>query len=145
MALYLIDMMSFKSCELEAKRNFSQQSIEQKTQLLDTLRSIETNFCSSELDVHVKTNLEMFFFFFNFSDFKFVASFTKACLSYGAKCLVTVDAFYFLTAFLLGFGVLWLYYNRSTMNELQSLTKGNWRATSARIKNIPKSFSPNQF
>ena len=49
------------------------------------------------------------------------------CAMNGAKCTVTVDSFYYLTAFTTCIGIGWLVYYKKTVNMLQSLPKTSWK------------------
>ena len=57
------------------------------------------------------------------------------CVNNGAKCIINVDAFYFITGLCTIIGLFWFVYYRKTMNSLQSLPKTAWKISkSSNIK-----------
>lgn len=101
-ALYLIDILSFKQCE-GSLGSFHNSSVKlDKETYVSIMKRMEKNTCSTEVDI-------------------------ETCLKWGAQCIVSIDAFYTLTALALMFGMFWLYYYSKTMNHLQSLSRSNWR------------------
>lgn len=98
LALYLVEILSFKKCELNSFDIFKNSS----TNLKNLLRSIEKNTCETDFEI-------------------------KVCYANGAACKVTLDAFYFLTFLFLFLGIIWLTLYSKIITKLQSLSKTNWR------------------
>ena len=49
------------------------------------------------------------------------------CIYMGGKCIVLVDAYYFLAASCFLIGALWLFNYRNSLNILQSMPKTVWK------------------
>lgn len=111
LALYLIDLLSYKQCSFDFKSDKKKllMTTSKKRSFINFLKSIHLNTCSTELE-------------------------SQNCEKYGAKCLVSIDAFYFLTAILVIFGIFWLYNNKKPMYDLQSLPKSAWKISSWKSK-----------
>lgn len=61
----------------------------------------------------------------------------KNCLKFGAKCIIKMDAFYFLTIFCTFIGVLWMLWFKKTVFSLQSLAKNCWKISNLHVKKNP--------
>lgn len=113
LTLYLVDALSFKNC---VANSIHDSILLDKTNKQDFNQIIidtsNKNTCSNENEI-------------------------ETCIRLGAKCLVSVDAFYSLTIIATLFGATWLFYYSKTMHELQALTKSSWRVHKAR-KDIKK-------
>lgn len=105
LALYLIDLFSFKQCSFEPLTDSQILTTSKKKGFISFLKSIHKNTCSTSQE-------------------------SENCYKYGAKCLLAIDAFYFLTALCIVFGVVWLYRNKKSMYDLQSLPKSAWKINS---------------
>ena len=107
LALYLVDLFTLKSCTYDSSMRFLNSTIKANDNLRSLLDKIDKNYCSSDAEI-------------------------KECNLLNGKCVVLVDAYYFVAVFCGLIGIYWIVNNRTTLYFLQSLEKSVWKI---RIKN----------
>ncbi len=71
------------------------------------------------------------FFCFFFKVYNF-----KECASFGGKCIVTLDAYFFQTAICVVIGIIWIIWKKNTINGLQHLAKSCWKIPDSVVRKI---------
>jgi hypothetical protein len=57
-------------------------------------------------------------------------------LNFGGACATTFDAYYLLTGICISIGILWLYWKKKTVYNLQFLSKTTWKIPENTIRKI---------
>lgn len=108
-ALYLVDTFTNKACSHDLTINWDKLNSSKKKTLIAFLTKIEENKCSTTEQA-------------------------KNCAKNGAKCVIIVDAFYLLTGICIAIGIIWFFYYRKQINNLQLLSKSSWKIGKINVK-----------
>ena len=107
LALFLVDFFTLKSCTYDSSIRFLNSSARAIDNLRSILDKIDKNYCSSDAEI-------------------------KECNYLNGKCVVLVDAYYFVAVCCGLTGIYWIVKNRTSLYFLQNLEKSVWKI---RLKN----------
>lgn len=103
-ALYLANVLTFKYCssDILLASTKSASSLNNSTNLTESLQLIENNTCSSEV-------------------------LSKDCVNLGGVCLTQIDAYYIEAVACTVFAIFWIYKFKGVMFKLQDIPKSAWK------------------
>lgn len=118
LALYLVDTLSFKSCEMTVNSKLYNSSKVERESYIKKIQTAQINTCSNDKQI-------------------------MECTKLGAECNVTIDAYYTLTCVALFIGGIWLYHYSRNLKKLQSLPRSNWHVLRSSEKKKRKKITLN--
>ena len=125
LAFYLASYFTVNDCkydvkDLKASTDYSLEKI---------IENLDKNYCS--FDEESKVNWKIAFFLNFLKYFKF-----QDCVNFGGKCVTLFDAYYLLTVVCVIIGILWLFWKKKTVYNLQYVSKSAWKIPENIVKKI---------